>query len=65
MIKNVKKEEVFKLLSEGKEVYAINPITDNLKNLLYEEVNLVINWIKGNKNEFFVIEEEGAVAVYG
>ncbi len=59
MIKNVKKEDVFALLSEGKEVYAINRVSDKLRNLLYEIVDSVIRCIKEDEYEFFTIEKDG------
>lgn len=55
---NVKSDEVFKMLAHGNEVYVVNVNNDILCNLLYEQVNVILDCINSDKNAFFITESE-------
>ena len=55
---NVKADEVFKMLAHGNEVYVVDVNNDILCNLLYEQVNVILDCINSNKNAFFIVESE-------
>lgn len=66
MIKNVKKEEVFTLLSKGKTVCALHrENSSKFCDLTTKTIRCILNYLKTDDYEYFVIEEEGAGAVYG
>ena len=55
---NVKADEVFQKLAAGIEVYVVNVNDDILCNLLYEQVNEILDCINSDKNAFFITESE-------
>ena len=57
-VNNVKKDEVFKVLESGIEVYRIDPDCDHVINLKYEPINIVIDELKHKQNAFFTVESE-------
>ena len=49
---NVDLHEILKRLSEGKEVYLIDPRNDILKNLMFENTNYILNLINDGGKRF-------------
>lgn len=57
-VTNVKKDEIFKMLGSGKEVYVIESDTDELTNLHYEAVSTILEKVQDTRNAFFILESE-------
>lgn len=55
---NIEADEVFKTLATGVSVYSINTDTDELNNLRYEVVEVIINTLKSKRTGFFIVEKE-------
>lgn len=55
-IANVEREEVFNVMKEGTEVYAVNR-QDDFRNLFYLPFDEVLTFIKDEKYAFFCICE--------
>lgn len=61
MIKNVKREEVFKLLSEGKAIYAVNTEDEVIQDLRYKTPTAILEYFKINAYEYFVSDKGGKI----
>ena len=57
-IVNVNKEDVFKHLEKGIEVYSFDTASDSLENLRYIVVDEILRFIKCNSIVYFIVESE-------
>ena len=57
-VTNVKKDEVFKMLESGAEVYVMDADCDQAINLKYAPINSVLKELKNERNAFFILESE-------
>ena len=57
-IVNVNKEDVFKHLGEGIEVYSFDAASDSLENLRYIVIDDILRFMKCNSIVYFIVESE-------